>query len=325
MGDTSPNGLLSGLGFGAAEYVKGRASIADLFRPGHRCGIYVLHFANGEYYAGQAVDVIRRYCQHRQTHSDIENISFKKIPRKQLNDEECCVIRKLEEANCLLRNIALVSVPLGETDFDLLMAREDQECWLDDLTSVGLSGERFEEPNHRLKYTHRFQKLLAKPYADDVIEVLRHYIHLAIPRIRQSELSFWCVSCLPGPHKRNLTAYSRVNVGLQEVLTAFTVSGEKVPIFSLHLALSPLQQAYGTDLHRLWNTHPKAYTLNQIYQSGGSDQYHIQVEGKREVLRLLDDPHIIRTIRSFNLARMRRAPSLNARSHCYDLADRLVL
>ena len=40
--------------FSQPYYGQGRASIADLFPPGQRCGLYILHFANGEIYAGQA-------------------------------------------------------------------------------------------------------------------------------------------------------------------------------------------------------------------------------------------------------------------------------
>ena len=57
--------------FDAPELVAGRASIADLFRPSKRCGLYILHFDNGEFYAGQAIDVTRGYVQHRKVHSDI--------------------------------------------------------------------------------------------------------------------------------------------------------------------------------------------------------------------------------------------------------------
>jgi hypothetical protein len=40
--------LLEKLGFPASRYVRGRASIADMFRPGKRCGIYLLHCSNSK-------------------------------------------------------------------------------------------------------------------------------------------------------------------------------------------------------------------------------------------------------------------------------------
>ena len=71
--------LLDSLGFLPTQNVQGRASVADLFKPQKRCGIYILHFANGEFYAGQAVDVTRRYAQHRSTYDDIVKLSFKSL------------------------------------------------------------------------------------------------------------------------------------------------------------------------------------------------------------------------------------------------------
>ena len=69
--------LLEERGFPAPYTIRGRASIADLFPQGQRCGIYVLHFSDGEYYVGQSADIIRRYTQHSKIHADIEKISFK--------------------------------------------------------------------------------------------------------------------------------------------------------------------------------------------------------------------------------------------------------
>ena len=109
-------------GFSIEHPVEGRASIADLFKPKQRCGIYILHFKNGQYYAGQAVDVVRRYAQHRVTHTDIVNISFRCVPRARLNEEERNLIWALERDNFVLRNITFASMPPTESDFDLLMA-----------------------------------------------------------------------------------------------------------------------------------------------------------------------------------------------------------
>ena len=76
---------LSDLGFTEAFDVEGRASIADLFKPNQRCGIYILHTSNEEHYAGQAIDVTRRYVQHIKNHIDIVKLSFKRVLQKKLN------------------------------------------------------------------------------------------------------------------------------------------------------------------------------------------------------------------------------------------------
>ena len=59
------------LGFEKHLFVKERQSIADCFTKKNRCGIYILHFENGEYYVGLAIDILKRFAQHRKNHSDI--------------------------------------------------------------------------------------------------------------------------------------------------------------------------------------------------------------------------------------------------------------
>src|SRR5215208_6026636 len=101
------------MGFSRWKYVQGRASIADFFKPGRRCGIYVLRFANEEFYAGQAVDVTGRYAQHRKTHADIEQMAFKQVPRAKLNEEERALIWRLEQQGWPLRNVTFASIAAG--------------------------------------------------------------------------------------------------------------------------------------------------------------------------------------------------------------------
>ncbi len=119
--------LLQTLNFPQLRHIQGRASISDVFPVGKRCGIYVLQFLNSEIYAGQALDVTRRYVQHSKTHNDIINISFKQVPKSNLNDEERVAIWELEQKGFHLRNIIFTSIPKGDSDFDLVMPTEEQE------------------------------------------------------------------------------------------------------------------------------------------------------------------------------------------------------
>jgi hypothetical protein len=47
---------------------------------------------------GKAVDVTRRYAQHRKTYADIEQMAFKQVPRSKLDEEERSLIWRLEQA-----------------------------------------------------------------------------------------------------------------------------------------------------------------------------------------------------------------------------------
>lgn len=101
--------------------------MADLHKPRERCGIYVLGFANGERYVGQAVDVVRRFSQHRKNHGDITHMSFRQVEKAELNEVERHCIHTLEAQGLRLRNISHMSVVQGERDLDLVIAPEEQE------------------------------------------------------------------------------------------------------------------------------------------------------------------------------------------------------
>ncbi len=308
--------ILAGLGFSQARHVQGRASIADLFKPSQRCGIYVLHFSNGDLYAGQAVDVTRRYAQHRVKYKDIEKISFRQVPSVHLNDEERTVIWTLEQEGQVLRNNTFASIPKGESDFDLVMPPEEQARWLEDLSYVDNEGDRLINPALRRRYHDRFQSLLDMPYANVALDVLKTYARVGIPALRRGEVSFWACSCLP---KRN--TYSRINIYWQETLTAFTHKNELW--FSLHVADSPFVRMTDQALKRLFERHPAAVTIDHQYKPGGPDQVNLKIPAEAAEA-FIKEPEVLSAIRLFNLRLMQKGPCTYGRYHCMDLADVLL-
>ena len=53
--------------------------------------------------------------------------------------------------------------------------REQQQAWLEGQTVPSDGDERTESLEQRFKYTARFEKLLRRPQAQDVIDILRLY------------------------------------------------------------------------------------------------------------------------------------------------------
>ncbi|MBA2527293.1 MAG: hypothetical protein H0V18_16160 [Pyrinomonadaceae bacterium] len=305
------------MGFSRWKYVQGRASIADLFKPGRRCGIYVLRFSNEEFYVGQAVDVTRRYAQHRKIHADIEQMAFKQMPRGKLDEEERSLIWRLERQGWPLRNVIGPSIPRGESDFDLVMPPEEQERWLGDLGYADESGERLIDPELRRRFRGHFQRFLGLPRAEEALDVLRTYVKVGIPAIRRGEVSFWACSCLP-----TKDVYSRVNLYWQEVFTVSTSLNDLR--FSFHLARSPLVKAFGSNESPLLKRHPTLRYIDHRYGPGGQDQTNYEVRGAKAAKELLADEDVLRGIRLFNLRLMQKGPSNFGRYHCMDLADRLL-
>lgn len=192
-----PSELLESFTFAPSRFIQGRFSIADLFPAHRRCGIYVLHFANGELYVGQATDITRRYVQHCKTHSDICRISFKPMQQHLLNDEERNIIWTLEGHGYKLRNITFTSYPKEENDLDLVVSPQEQSAWLAQSLQNLDEQVRTSDVDLRRKYAPKWQTFLKKPAASTVLSMLQTYVQTALPYPLRTELSFWSCSCLP--------------------------------------------------------------------------------------------------------------------------------
>lgn len=316
--------LLHSLGFVRYETVVGCHSIADLFPSGERCGIYILHFADGWLYVGQAVEITRRYAQHRQVHLDMERISFKPVGSANLDAEEQTAVRILEDAGYRLRNIALVSMPIGETDFDVVMDRAEQDRWLVGGTYPESTGNRVTDSELRTKYHQKYQQFRQMPHSADAIALLRTYAQKCVPAFVGGEQSFWSCTCLPGHPDRSTTILSRININWQEVFTTFLVDGQLCATW--HLARSP----FGDGLHwrfteqKLWWRYRAKIDPENRYAPGGDDQCAVTASGIGNLVGLLTDRQIVAAARLLNLRLCRKGPNQSSRYHCLDLADELI-
>lgn len=324
---TDIDAVLHTRSYGDPMYVRGRASIADLIAPkptGARCGIYVLHFEEGQYYCGQARDVTRRYVQHRKVHPDIVKISFRRVPEDRLDAQERADVAALEAAGIRLRNVALVSVPPGESDFDLIMPTEEQQEWLRDAERVEESGERADDPALRERYARRYQQFAQSAHAAESIEVLERYVRTTIPVPKRSEMSFWYCSCMPSSRNPAMTLYTRINVNWQTVFEVREASGRLE--FVWYLPREPLRRAFGPLLWRLRRRYGLLSVRRSPLVQGDRLQVNIVVGGAEMAKQLLEDREVLAAARRFNLRLMRMGPAANGhRYHCLDLADRLLM
>lgn len=153
--------ILKALSFKPAVAAPTEGSVAALFRAKtRRCGIYVLHFANGEHYVGQTVDITRRFPQHRKRHADIARISFRSVGKRSLDAHEALLIQLLERRQFRLRNIDMTSILATEPgSFDDLMPTEEQQRWLKEPSFIDLAGERVEVTRSDRVYDERYRIL----------------------------------------------------------------------------------------------------------------------------------------------------------------------
>lgn len=299
-----------------------RHSIADIFRKGKRCGIYILHFADGMYYVGQSVDVTKRFMQHKKVHDDINALAFKRVSKKNLDNEEKYYIGLLEKFT-RLRNISHTTLPeLSDTELDNLIPVHNQELWLRDPHSPIEHFSRVEDEILRSKTAKKCKNQLLKDdnFMKHVLPVMREYVRKCIPEPYLTELTYWGCSCLP-PYNRRTKLYSRINVRFQEVFTTFFDYEYESNNFSFHVCKSVFDDQV---IEQLYDDFPTLEFFDHIYESGGSNQINIGVSDFEDAFNLLQNENFLLAAKKFNLARFRTGAQPWAQYHCPVLADHLL-
>jgi len=199
---------------------------------------------------------------------------------------------------------------------------EQQRAWMDGDLTLSDSDERSESLEQRFKYVARFEKLLRRPQAQEVLKILRLYGETCIPIPRQTERYYWSVSCLPSTSDKPLV---RVNASWMELFTLlpdsdglrarfivhlsdFTTDGSPEPDHLDHAFLESCVAEPEDVSHFLWKT----------------DIFGIKVRGSASIRKFLANPHALRAIRNFNLTHMNRGRNAYQASHCYSLADHML-
>ena len=199
---------------------------------------------------------------------------------------------------------------------------EQQRTWLEGENAPPDAGERRESLEQRFKYVGRFERLLRRPQAEDVLSILRLYAATCIPIPRQTERDYWSVSCLPSSPDKPLV---RVNAGWMELfalhadgddlrarfilhLSDFTTDGSSEPD---HLDQKLLEQCVGRPekvSHFFWK----------------ADVFGVKVRTPGSIRAFLANPRALRAIRRFNLTHMNRGRNAYQASHCYGVADHML-
>jgi hypothetical protein len=120
----------------------------------------------------------------------------------------------------------------------------------------------------------------------------------------------------------NVRIYSRVNVGWQEVFTAYEY--ENVLYISLHLARSLLEAAFGKSLSLLLEKYPALEVTDHYYEPGGQDQVNLEIRSASIASKIIRLKEVVSAARLFNLRLMKKGACVYSRYHCLDLADRLI-
>ena len=210
--------------------------------------------------------------------------------------------------------------PRSKTGLRRFLDLDLQRDWMQGKAILRDTDERRDSPELRLKYVARFQKLLRRPQAQEVLEILRRYGRDCIPIPRKTEREYWSISCLPSTPGKALV---RVNASWME-LFALYADGEGIRAnFLVHLS------DFTTDHSAAQGQVDESFLEHCVltpedvgyFFPRGEDIFGIKVRGFRSIRKFLATRRVLRAIRAFNLTHMNRGRNAYQGSHCYSLAD----
>ena len=159
------------------------------------CGVYRLHFENGEAYPGQSRNVVTRFAGHRRRWPDIVAVDFFPLPAEQLNEAEQFLITETE-AEYSVRNIMLTNRPRGN-DTAEIVTREG--------TTIALPWERERAKGATQSYADevdaKLVELLRHPKFLEVRALVGWYIANTMPDPAAAAGQLWTVTCMPSTNR----------------------------------------------------------------------------------------------------------------------------
>jgi hypothetical protein len=200
---------------------------------------------------------------------------------------------------------------------------EQQRDWIEGKTDLPDAAERSESLEQRFRYAARFEKLLRRPQAKEVLEILGIYGQNCIPIPRRTERSYWSVSCLPSTSDKPLT---RVNASWMELFTLYAHGDDLRARFIVHLSDFTTDRSATPDRLDEPFIEQSVATPEDVghFFPRGADMFGINVRGAASIRQFLATPRAQRAIRTFNLTHMNRGRNAYQASHCYSVADYML-
>src|ERR1044071_6460227 len=182
---------------------------------------------------------------------------------------------------------------------------EQQHDWMKGRTTLSDADERAESLEQRFKYVARFEKLLGRPQAQEVLEILGLFGRSCIPIPRRTERHYWSVSCLPSTSDKPLV---RVNASWMELFTLYADGDDLRSRFIVHLSDFTTDQsaAQGHVDEALLKRSVKTPDDVDHFFPRGEDIFGINVRGSDSIRKFLATRRVLRAIRTFNLTHMNR-------------------
>ncbi|NMN72533.1 hypothetical protein [Rhizobium sp. 57MFTsu3.2] len=197
---------------------------------------------------------------------------------------------------------------------------QQQRDWIAGKIDLWDAGERPESLEQRFKYVARFEKLLSRPQARELLEILGLYGPNCIPIMRKTERYYWSVSCLPSTSDKPLI---RVNASWMELFTLYAHGDDIRARFIVHLSdftTDGSATPSRVDEHFLEQSVAMPEHVSYFFPRG-ADILGINVRGSVSIRKFLRSRRVLSAIRTFNLTHMNRGRNAYQASHCYSVAD----
>jgi hypothetical protein len=197
---------------------------------------------------------------------------------------------------------------------------EQQRDWIEGKSKLRDSDDRSESLEQRFKYVARFEKLLRRPQAQEVLEIVSLYGQNCLPIPRQTERWYWSVSCLPSTSDKPLV---RVNASWMELFTLLPDGDGIRARFIVHLSdFTTDRSATPGHVDEVFLEQCVTATEDISYFfPNGADIFGIKVRSSASIRKFLANRRALRAIRTFNLTHMNRGRNAYQASHCYSVAD----
>jgi hypothetical protein len=199
---------------------------------------------------------------------------------------------------------------------------EQQLAWMDGAALEDADRLESDDLEQRFKYAGRLEKLLKRPQAPDVLEILRTYAATCLPIPCRTERFYWSVSCLPGSPDKPL---ARISASFMELFALHAHGDDLRARFILHLSdftTDGSPEPDQLDPASIERCVERAEDVSHFFWK--ADTFGVKVRGAASIRAFLASPRGLRAIRRFNLTHMNRGRNAYQASHCYSLADAML-
>lgn len=176
--------------------VRDLGSLKPAFKEGEsKCGVYRLHFENGEAYPGKSKNVVGRFARHRRTWPDIVAIDFFPLPEDEITEAERFLITETE-VQYPVRNRLLTNRPRGNGPVEIQTTKGSTVAlpWEAERKKAAYQSIADEgEP--------RLARLLAHPLFPTLRTILGWYLSQTVPDPAATAGQLWTVTAFPSTNR----------------------------------------------------------------------------------------------------------------------------